>query len=122
MTINTDYTGSTYQLRDVIRATNPNFNVTPIDSSIIYTNPSNVFGDGTSGNTQSAAADAMWGVQAAYDKLHRVYRGQGVEDRLETRLWPVPHEFNADMQAAAFDWLDRQLPFPLADRQRDAVT
>jgi hypothetical protein len=49
------------------------------------------------------------GVQAAYEKLHRVWRDQGVEERLETRLWPVPHEFNQDMQQAAFDWLDRWL-------------
>ena len=49
------------------------------------------------------------GVEACYEKLHRVWRDQGVEDRLVTKLWPVPHEFNRDMQAEAFSWLDRQL-------------
>ena len=49
------------------------------------------------------------GVEACYEKLHRVWRDRGVEDRLVTKLWPVPHEFNREMQAEAFAWLDRQL-------------
>ncbi len=46
-------------------------------------------------------------VEHSYAKMRRVWESQGVGDRLETRLWDVPHEFNADMQAAAFDWLER---------------
>jgi hypothetical protein len=38
-----------------------------------------------------------------------VWESQGVRDRLETKLWDVPHEFNAEMQEEAFAWLDRQL-------------
>ncbi len=49
------------------------------------------------------------GVETCYAKLHNAWRGQGVEDKLETRLWPVPHEFNAEMQEAAFTWIDRWL-------------
>jgi dienelactone hydrolase len=49
------------------------------------------------------------GVEPAFDKIRNVYASQGVNDRLETRLWPVPHEFNREMQEAAFDWLDRWL-------------
>jgi hypothetical protein len=49
------------------------------------------------------------GVEACYEKLHRVWRDRGVEDRLVTKLWPVPHEFNREMQAEAFAWLDVQL-------------
>jgi dienelactone hydrolase len=49
------------------------------------------------------------GVEAAYKKLHEVWASQNAEDRLETRLWPVPHEFNAEMQQAAFDWIDQFL-------------
>ena len=52
------------------------------------------------------------GVEACYEKLHRVWRDQGIEDRLVTKLWPVPHEFNREMQAEAFAWLDRQLKRP----------
>ncbi len=49
------------------------------------------------------------GVDNAYKKMHDVWTSQGVDDRLVTKLWPVPHEFNAAMQAEAFDWLDRWL-------------
>jgi len=49
------------------------------------------------------------GVEASYTKMHGVWSSQGVDDRLATKLWPVPHEFNAAMQAEAFDWLDRWL-------------
>ncbi|MBI4557678.1 MAG: dienelactone hydrolase family protein [Candidatus Hydrogenedentes bacterium] len=48
------------------------------------------------------------GVEAAYQKMRRVWRDGGVEDRLVTKLWPVPHEFNAAMQDEAFAWLDQQ--------------
>jgi len=49
------------------------------------------------------------GVQAAYDKMRQVWRDQGAEDRLETKLWPVPHVFSKKMQREAFDWIDLQL-------------
>jgi dienelactone hydrolase len=66
-------------------------------------------------NGEKDALFPVEGVQACYAKLRRVWRDQGAEDKLETRLWPVPHEFNADMQAAAFAWLDRHLK-PAASR------
>ncbi|MCC6491034.1 MAG: dienelactone hydrolase family protein [Candidatus Hydrogenedentes bacterium] len=47
------------------------------------------------------------GVEAAYAKMRAVWESQGAGDRLETKLWPVPHEFNAAMQAEAFDWMDK---------------
>jgi hypothetical protein len=49
------------------------------------------------------------GVKAAYEKLHRVWRDQGADGKLVTKLWPVPHEFNVEMQTEAFAWLDGQL-------------
>lgn len=47
-------------------------------------------------------------VNAAYEKMRAVWRSQGAGDRLETKLWDVPHEFNREMQEEAFAWLDRQ--------------
>ncbi len=47
-------------------------------------------------------------VEAAYDKMHAVWRSQGAEDHLKTKLWDVPHEYNSEMQEEAFDWLDLQ--------------
>jgi len=48
-------------------------------------------------------------VEEAYAKMRAVWSSQGVSDRLETRLWDTPHEFNAEMQTEAFAWLDRFL-------------
>lgn len=48
-------------------------------------------------------------VEEAYEKLRSVWKSQRHEDLLETRLWDVPHEFNVEMQDAAFGWLDQQL-------------
>lgn len=50
------------------------------------------------------------GVEAAYKVLTEVYESQGAGDKLERKLWDVPHLFNAEMQEAAFEWLAAQLP------------
>lgn len=49
------------------------------------------------------------GVEAAYVRMRAVWESQEAGDRLETRLWPVPHVFNVEMQDTAFDWLQEQL-------------
>ena len=49
------------------------------------------------------------GVENAYAKMQGVWDSQGHGDKLETKLWPVPHEFNAEMQDEAFTWLNVQL-------------
>jgi hypothetical protein len=38
-----------------------------------------------------------------------VWKSQNAEDKLETKLWDVPHVFNIEMQEAAFGWLGREL-------------
>jgi len=47
-------------------------------------------------------------VEDAYSKMHKVWQSQDVDDRLKTKLWDVPHEFNSEMQDEAFEWLDLQ--------------
>lgn len=47
------------------------------------------------------------GVQASFAKLAACYAKAGVPEKLRTRLYDTPHEFNARMQAEAWDWLDR---------------
>ncbi len=49
------------------------------------------------------------GVQAAFDKIAKVYKKAGVADRFEGVTYDGPHEFNVEMQAKAFAFLDRQL-------------
>jgi hypothetical protein len=48
------------------------------------------------------------GAEAAYRKMHAVWTAQGADSKLMTKLWDVPHEFNAAMQDEAFTWLDAQ--------------
>ncbi|MCS6861458.1 MAG: alpha/beta hydrolase family protein [Abditibacteriales bacterium] len=52
---------------------------------------------------------ALDGVQDCFDKLAACYKKAGVPDKLRTRLYDTPHEFNAAMQAEAWEWLRRWL-------------
>ena len=49
------------------------------------------------------------GVQASFEKLAACYAKAGVPERLRTRLYDTPHEFNAEMQAEAWGWLGKHL-------------
>jgi dienelactone hydrolase len=49
------------------------------------------------------------GVQVCFDKLHACYKKAGIPERVRTRLYDTPHEFNAAMQAEAWEWLKRWL-------------
>ena len=48
-------------------------------------------------------------VEEAYSKMRKVWESQNVGEKLLTKLWDVPHEFNVEMQEEAFEWLDSQL-------------
>lgn len=47
------------------------------------------------------------GVKASFNKLAGCYQKAGIPERLKTSLYEAPHEFNAEMQAEAWDWLKR---------------
>ena len=49
------------------------------------------------------------GVRVSFDKLAACYRKAGIPEKLRTRLYDTPHEFNAEMQAEAWEWLKRWL-------------
>jgi dienelactone hydrolase len=49
------------------------------------------------------------GVNASFAKLTACYKKAGVADRFRGRLYDTPHEFNAEMQAEAWEWLRRWL-------------
>ena len=49
------------------------------------------------------------GVRAAFDKLAACWAKAGAPDRLQTRLYDTPHEFNTAMQEEAWEWLERWL-------------
>ncbi|MCW2483535.1 hydrolase, partial [Candidatus Symbiopectobacterium sp. NZEC135] len=49
-------------------------------------------------------------VQGAYDKMHRVWKSQNADSKLETKMWPeLGHVFYQEQQAEVFSWLDRYL-------------
>ena len=58
-------------------------------------------------NGEQDALFPVFAVREAYAKLRGVWESQAAGDRLETRLWNVPHVFNREMQEAAFAWLER---------------
>ncbi|MBI4664705.1 MAG: dienelactone hydrolase family protein [Verrucomicrobia bacterium] len=47
------------------------------------------------------------GVRASSNKLNACYKKAGVPKKCRTRLYDTPHEFNAEMQAEAWEWLKR---------------
>jgi len=49
------------------------------------------------------------GVERALSKLSAVYQKAGVPDHYTGRIYDAPHQFNLEMQAEAFAWLDRWL-------------
>ena len=49
------------------------------------------------------------GVREAYSKMRSVWKTQNMDHKLETKIWPVPHVFNVEMQNEAFRWLDQYL-------------
>jgi dienelactone hydrolase len=49
------------------------------------------------------------GVRGSFTKLSACYAKAGVAERFRGRLYDAPHEFNAEMQQEAWEWLARWL-------------
>jgi dienelactone hydrolase len=47
------------------------------------------------------------GVKDAFQKIEACYKKAGVPDRQSCRMYDAPHEFNLEMQSAAWEWLKR---------------
>jgi hypothetical protein len=47
------------------------------------------------------------GVKASFATLNACYAKAGVPERCRTQLYDSPHQFNAEMQAEAWAWLER---------------
>ena len=63
----------------------------------------------------NGSQDALFepaGVRAAFEKLAACYRKAGVPERVKTRLYDTPHEFNLEMQREAWGFLDTHLGRP----------
>jgi dienelactone hydrolase len=48
-------------------------------------------------------------IKAAHAKMRQVWESQNAGDKLITKLYDAPHEFNLTMQSDAFLWLDKML-------------
>jgi dienelactone hydrolase len=60
----------------------------------------------------NGSKDALFesqGVRAAFEKIEACFRKAGVAERQQCRLYDTPHEFNPEMQAAAWEWMARWL-------------
>jgi dienelactone hydrolase len=49
------------------------------------------------------------GVEAAFKTIEQCFRKAGVPERQRCRLYDAPHQFNVQMQADAWEWLERAL-------------
>jgi dienelactone hydrolase len=49
------------------------------------------------------------GVEGAFKKIEQCFRKAGVPERQRCRLYDAPHRFDAQMQADAWEWLERSL-------------
>ena len=47
------------------------------------------------------------GVKASFERLAECYKKAGVPEKIKTSLYDTPHEFNAEMQREAWEWLRR---------------
>jgi dienelactone hydrolase len=47
------------------------------------------------------------GVRGCFSKLGACYRKAGIPDKVRTRMYEAPHEFNVEMQQEAWAWLGR---------------
>lgn len=62
--------------------------------------------------TINGLQDALYPLKAAQDaveKVKRMFAKAGLPDHYEGVFFQGPHEFNLEMQARAFDWLDHRL-------------
>lgn len=49
------------------------------------------------------------GAKKAFEEMHKVWRSQGADDKLETELWPVPHSCYKAAQQRMLDFFKKHL-------------
>ncbi|WP_354645060.1 M4 family metallopeptidase [Kitasatospora camelliae] len=76
VTLTTNYTGSTYQLKDNTRGGQ----YTVDKNGTLYTDADNVWGNGLASNTQSAAVDAQFGAAATWDFYKNTFGRNGIRN------------------------------------------
>jgi dienelactone hydrolase len=67
-------------------------------------------------NGNNDALFPMQSIKEAYDKMKTVWDAQNAGDKLVTKLYNAPHEFNLSMQQDAFTWLESVFKKPLSNK------
>jgi hypothetical protein len=49
----------------------------------------------------------LQGVEQSFDKIQACYKKAGISNKVRTRFYDTPHEFNREMQAEAWEWLKK---------------
>ncbi len=49
------------------------------------------------------------GVRRAFDEMHSVWKSQGVDDRLQTQLWDMPHDCGIKVQQSILEFFQKWL-------------
>ncbi|MEU9823521.1 M4 family metallopeptidase [Micromonospora chersina] len=82
VTVGSTLSGSTYQLADATRGGHKTYDLNGGTSGTgtLVTSASNVFGDGTLANRQTAAADAAYGAQKTWDYYKTVHGRNGIRN------------------------------------------
>ncbi|MFJ1704214.1 M4 family metallopeptidase [Kitasatospora sp. NPDC088346] len=76
VTLTTNYTGSTYQLKDNTRG-----GMYTVDKNgTLYTDADNIWGNGQASNGQSAAVDAQFGAATTWDYYKNVHGRNGIKN------------------------------------------
>lgn len=80
--LTTNFTGSTYQLKDATRGGQSTFGLANKTggNGTLYTDADNAWGDGTAANGQSAAVDAQYGAAATWDFYQNVFSRNGIRN------------------------------------------
>ncbi|GAA2132202.1 M4 family metallopeptidase [Kitasatospora kazusensis] len=80
--LTTNYTGSTYQLKDATRGGQSTTNLAGKTSGkgTLYTDADNAWGTGAASNTQSAAVDAQFGAAATWDFYKNTFGRSGIRN------------------------------------------
>ena len=83
------------------------FEIQPVTTTVTLDGCNNLVITDVAQNGKKDALFDLDGVRASFEKLRDCYRKAGVPEKFRARLYDTPHEFNAEMQAEAWEWLKK---------------
>ncbi len=103
--------GATYQMRDLGRGNSGVFNMNGATNSPtgVFLSSTDIWGDGTTGNNQSAAVDAQFGIQKSWDYFSSVLGRRGMDGysgAIESRI-----HYGSNYNNAFYSWNSNRLTY-----------